>query len=63
MLLVDMLALLAGLPWPVVVKMSRYALEIAPMASLELQSLGLGVLSPAGGGSMSMVADSFRLFM
>lgn len=61
--MVEMLAILAGLSPSLVVKMLRYALEIAPIASLELQSSGLGGVSLTGLESISMTADSFRLFM
>lgn len=62
--MVEMLAILAGLsPSLLVVKMLRYALEMAPIASLELQSSGFGAVSLTGLESISMTADSFRLFM
>lgn len=62
--MVEMLAILAGLsPSLLVVKMLRYALEMAPIASLELQSSGLEGVSLTGLESISMTADSFRLFM
>lgn len=62
--MLEMFAILAGLsPSLLVVKMLRYALEMAPMASLELQSSGLGGVSLTGLESISMTADSFRLFM